>query len=164
MSKIVVPNTGAGFISPNEDLVGFQTTQGGGLTNTNFVWNYGVVEKIDKDYQSGVFSNPITLDDLNVNLEEAKKALSVELKVYPAYDLTEVTNFTLYGSLTKRFSTSINQIINFFPAAIEVDQIYFDLLQQRPLNMPNLPLFSEYIKISGVSNAILFLHLPSEAI
>ena len=126
MSKIVVPNTGAGFISPNEDLVGFQTTQGGGLTNTNFVWNYGVVEKIDKDYQSGVFSNPITLDDLNVNLEEAKKALSVELKVYPAYDLTEVTNFTLYGSLTKRFSTSITQIINFFPAAIEVDQIYFD--------------------------------------
>ena len=123
MSKIVVPNTGAGFISPNEDLVGFQTTQGGGLTNTNFVWNYGVVEKIDKDYQSGVFSNPITLDDLNVNLEEAKKALSVELKVYPAYDLTEVTNFTLYGSLTKRFSTSITQIINFFPAAIEVNSI-----------------------------------------
>ena len=37
MAKIVVPNTGAGFISPNEDLVGFQTTQGGGLTNTNFV-------------------------------------------------------------------------------------------------------------------------------
>jgi hypothetical protein len=126
MSKIVVPNTGAGFVSPNEDLVGFQTTQGGGLTNTNFVWNYGVVEKIDKDYQSGVFSNPITLDDLNVNLEEAKQALSVELKVYPAYDLTEVTNFTLYGSLTKRFSASITQIINFFPAAIEVDQIYFD--------------------------------------
>ena len=49
MAKIVVPNTGAGFISPNEDLVGFQTTQGGGLTNTNFIWNYGVVEKIDKE-------------------------------------------------------------------------------------------------------------------
>jgi len=126
MSKIVVPNTGAGFVSPNEDLVGFQSTQGGGLTNTNFVWNYGVVEKIDKDYQSGVFSNPITLNDLNVNLDEAKKALSADLKVYPAYDLTEVTNFTLYGSLTKRFSTSVTQIINFFPASIEVDQIYFD--------------------------------------
>lgn len=126
MSKIVVPNTGAGFISPNEDLVGFQTTQGGGLTNTNFVFNYNVVEKIDKDYQSGVFSNRITLDDLNVDLEEAKKALSVDLKVYPAYDLTEVTNFTLYGSLTKRFSASITQIINFFPAAIEVDSVAFD--------------------------------------
>ena len=126
MAKIVVPNTGAGFISPNEDLVGFQTTQGGGLTNTNFVWNYGVVEKIDKDYQSGVFSNPITLSDLNVDVEEAKKALSVDLKVYPSYDLTEVTNFTLYGSLTKRFSASVTQIINFFPAAIEVDEVYFD--------------------------------------
>ena len=70
MAKIVVPNTGAGFISPNEDLVGFQTTQGGGLTNTNFIWNYGVVEKIDKDYQSGVFSNPITLSDLNVDIDK----------------------------------------------------------------------------------------------
>ncbi len=111
---------------PNEDLVGFQTTQGGGLTNTNFIWNYGAVEKIDKDYQSGVFSNPITLNDLNVNILEAKEALSKDLKVYPSYDLTEVTNFTLYGSLTKRFSASIAQIINFFPAAIEVDQVYFD--------------------------------------
>jgi hypothetical protein len=126
MSKIVIPNTGAGFLDPNEDLVGFQTTQGGGLTNTNFIWNYGAVEKIDKDYQSGVFSNPITLNDLNVNILEAKEALSKDLKVYPSYDLTEVTNFTLYGSLTKRFSASIAQIINFFPAAIEVDQVYFD--------------------------------------
>ena len=126
MSRIVIPNPGAGFLDPNEDLVGFQTTQGGGLTNTNFIWNYGVVEKIDNDYQSGVFSNPITLSDLNVNILEAKEALSKDLKVYPSYDLTEVTNFTLYGSLSKRLSTSITQIINFFPAAIEVDQVYFD--------------------------------------
>ena len=60
------------------------------------------------------------------NQKEAKKALSVDLKVYPSYDLTEVTNFTLYGSLTKRFSASVTQIINFFPAAIEVDEVYFD--------------------------------------
>ena len=126
MSKIVIPNINAGFMDPNEDLVGFQTTQGGGLTNTNFTWNYGAVEKIDKDYQSGVFSNPITLSDLNVNILEAKEALSKDLKVYPSYDLTEVTNFTLYGSLTKRFSASVPQIINFFPAAIEVDEVYFD--------------------------------------
>ena len=40
--------------------------------------------------------------------------------------MAPITNFTLYGSLTKRLSTSITQIINFFPAAIEVDQVYFD--------------------------------------
>ena len=45
MAKIVVPNTGAGFISPNEDLVGFQTTQGGGLTNTNL---FGITELLKK--------------------------------------------------------------------------------------------------------------------
>lgn len=126
MSKIVIPNTGAGFLDPNEELVGFQTTKGGGLTNTNFVWNYGVVEKIDTDYPTGVFSDAITLDKLNVDLEEAKLALSVNLRVYPSYDLTDVTNFTIYGSLAKRLSTSVTHIINYYPAAIEVDEVYFD--------------------------------------
>jgi hypothetical protein len=126
MSKIVIPNIGAGFTDPNEDLVGFQTTKGGGLTNTNFTWDVGVVEKITKKYQSGVFSDAITLDSLGVDVESSKLALSKDLKVYPNYDLTEVTNFTLYGSLVKRLETSVKQIINYFPAALEVDQEYFD--------------------------------------
>jgi hypothetical protein len=126
MSKIVIPNIGAGFQSSNEDLVGFQTTQGGGLTNTNFTWDIGVVEKITKRYQEGVFADAITLDTLGVDVESAKLALSKDLKVYPNYDLTEVTNFTLYGSLVKRLQTSVTQIINYFPAALEIDQEFFD--------------------------------------
>jgi hypothetical protein len=126
MNKIVIPNPGAGFLDPNEELVGFQTTKGGGLTNTNFIWDYGVTEKIDTDYPDGVFSDSITLDTLNVDLEQARAALAIDLKVYPSYDLTDVTNFTLYGSLTKRLSTSVRHIINFFPAAIEIDKVYFD--------------------------------------
>ncbi len=127
MAKIVVPNTGAGFQSPTENLVGFQSVKGGGLTNTNFTFDYGVVEKITEEYQTGVFSDPITLSTLNIdNIEEARKAAAKDLKVYPNYDLTEVTNFTLYGSLSKRLEVSVTQIINFFPAALEIDQIYFD--------------------------------------
>ena len=127
MSRIVIPNTGAGFSNPTEDLVGFQSVRGGGLTNTNFRFDTGVVEKINKDYQTGVFSDPITLDTIGVdNVEEARQALSKEIKVYPNFDLTEVTNFTLYGSLTKRLEVSLNQIINFFPAALEIDQVYYD--------------------------------------
>ena len=127
MSRVVVPNTGAGFSNPTEDLVGFQSVRGGGLTNTNFKFDTGVVEKIDKNYQTGVFSDPITLDSLGVkDIEEAKLAISKDIKVYPNYDLTEVTNFTLYGSLTKRLETSVTRIINYFPAAIEVDQVYYD--------------------------------------
>jgi hypothetical protein len=126
MSKIVVPNTAAGFPNTFDDIVGFQSVQGGGLTNSNFTFNYGIVEKQNEPYQSGVFSNPITLKTLNVTVEEAKEALSKDLKVYPSYDLTEVTNFTIFGSLSKRMSVSISKIINFYPAAIEVDQIYYD--------------------------------------
>jgi len=126
MSKIVIPNVAAGFIDPNEELVGFQTTKGGGLTNTNFIWDYGVVEKIDKDYPVGVFSDAITLSTLNVDLQQAREALSVDVRVYPSYDLTDVTNFTLYGSLSKRLSTSVTHIINFFPAALEIDNVYID--------------------------------------
>jgi hypothetical protein len=127
MSRVVVPNTGAGFSNPTEDLVGFQSTRGGGLTNTNFKFDTGIVEKINKDYQTGVFSNPITLDTIGVdNIEEARQALAKEIKVYPNFDLTEVTNFTLYGSLSKRLEVSVTQIINFFPAALEIDQVYYD--------------------------------------
>jgi len=126
MTKIVIPNVGAGFVDPNEDLVGFQTTQGGGLTNTNFVWSYGITEKIDEDYATGVFSDPITLDSLKVDIEQARKAVSIDLRVYPSYDLTDVTNFTQYGSLAKRLSTSVTHIINYFPAALEVDSLYID--------------------------------------
>lgn len=126
MAKIVIANPGAGFSDPNEELVGFQTVKGGGLTNTNFTWDYGITEKINEDYQTGVFSGPITLDNLNVDIESAKKAVSLDLRVYPSYDLTDVTNFTLYGSLAKRLSTSVTHIINYFPAALEVDSLYVD--------------------------------------
>jgi hypothetical protein len=127
MSRVIVPNTGAGFSNPTEDLVGFQSVRGGGLTNTNFRFDTGIVEKIDKNYQTGVFSDPITLDTLGVdNIEEARQALAKDIKVYPNFDLTEVTNFTLYGSLTKRLEVSVTQIINFFPAALEIDLVYYD--------------------------------------
>ena len=66
MSRIVIPNTGAGFSNPTEDLVGFQSVRGGGLTNTTFKFDTGIVEKIDQQYQTGVFSDPITLDSLGV--------------------------------------------------------------------------------------------------
>ena len=83
MNKIVIPNPGAGFLDPNEELVGFQTTKGGGLTNTNFIWDYGVTEKIDTDYPDGVFSDSITLDTLNVDLEQARAALAIAFTSRP---------------------------------------------------------------------------------
>ena len=38
-----------------------------------------------------------------------------------------MTNFALYGSIRKRFSASVTKIINYFPASIQVDKLYYGL-------------------------------------
>lgn len=114
--------TGSGTFADN--LVGFQLVQGGGLTQANFEFTESITEKVNRQFLIGSFSDPITLDTLQIdNLAEARAIIAKNFTVYPNFDLTNVTNFTLYGSLNKRLSVSIQKIINFFPAAIEVSQI-----------------------------------------
>lgn len=119
------PNNGADTFSDN--IVGLQTVDGGGLTQGNFDFGTYVVEKVNRNFDTGVFSDPISLMDLDINsIEEAKLLIAKDYKVYPSYDVTQVTNFSLYGSLRKRLQVSITRIINFFPAAIQVDYINSD--------------------------------------
>ena len=114
--------SGSGTFSDN--LVGFQLVQGGGLTQGNFDFTESITEKVDRKFQIGAFSYPITLDTLQIeNLVEVRKIIAKNFTVYPNFDLTNVTNFTLYGSLNKRLSVSVQRIVNFFPAAIEVNYI-----------------------------------------
>jgi len=119
------PGNGSGTFS--DDIVGLQTVDGGGLTQGNFEFTTSVVEKVNRSFNTGVFSSPISLDDLNVDgLLESRVIAAKNYRVYPNYDISQVTNFTLYGSLQKRFSTSVTKIINYFPAAIQVDNQYYD--------------------------------------
>jgi hypothetical protein len=112
----------------SDELVGFQLVDGGGLTQANFEFSKGVVEKVNRNFETGVFSNPISLNDLDFNsLEESKLVVAKNLRVFPNYDISQVTNFALYGSLRKRFSTSIIKIINYFPAALQVDKSDYNL-------------------------------------
>ena len=132
------PATGAQTFSNN--LVGLQLINGGGLTNANFQFTSKTSEKVNRNFIVGGFSNPINLDELGVeNINQAKLIIDNNFKVYPNFDLTLVTNFTLYGSMVKRMSTSITTIISYFPAGIEsnfygldyttgatAENIYFD--------------------------------------
>lgn len=119
------PPSGAETFSP--DLVGFQLVDGGGLTQGNFEFTTSVVEKVNRTFETGVFSNPFTLENMDLeNLEESKKIWARNFGVYPNYDVSVVTNFSYYGSLQKRLSSSITRIINFFPAALEVDRVFTD--------------------------------------
>ena len=112
------PVTGAQTFSNN--IVGLQLISGGGLTNANFQFPSTTSEKVNRNFIVGAFSNPINLDDLKVeNINQAKLIIDNNFKVYPNFDLSLVTNFTLYGSMVKRMSASITTIISYFPAAIE---------------------------------------------
>jgi hypothetical protein len=118
-NKIFFPPGGSGTFSNN--LVGLQTVDGGGLTQGNFEFTSAIYEKVNRSFDTGVFSEPYTLDSLNItNIEEAKRIIEKNFKVYPNFDISQVTNFSLYGSLQKRISASVTKIINFFPAAIEI--------------------------------------------
>ena len=113
------PATGAGTFSDN--LVGFQLVTGGGLTQGNFEFTTGITEKSNRTFTTGAFSNPINLEGLGVNsVTQSRAIFENNFKVYPNFDLTQVTNFTSYGSMVKRISTSVETVISKFPAALEV--------------------------------------------
>ena len=120
------PSSGAGTFSDN--LVGFQLVDGGGLTQGNFEFTTSIVEKVNRNFHIGAFSAPISLDTLNIgSVLESRAIIAKEFRVYPNFDLSEVTRFSLYGSLSKRLSTSIQKIINYFPAAIEVYNVNYNM-------------------------------------
>ena len=115
------PTPGSGTGTPFDNIVGLQTVEGGGLTQGNFEFTSGVTEKVNRKFNVGAFSEPISLDMLGVdNLAESRRILATQFRVYPNYDISQVLNFSMYGSLSKRFQVSITQIINYFPASLDV--------------------------------------------
>jgi hypothetical protein len=113
------PGNGAGTFSDN--IVGLQTVEGGGLTQGNFEFTTGVVEKVNRTFNVGAFSEPMSLDMMGIDsLEQSRIILATQFRVYPNYDISQVLNFSMYGSLSKRFSVSITKIINYFPAALDI--------------------------------------------
>jgi hypothetical protein len=113
-----IPSTGAGTFS--DDLVGFQLVQGGGLTQGNFDFVTKVDEKQNRRFATGFFSQPYNLESLGLDtVTKSKQIIETNFKVYPNFDLSEITNFTQFGSMVKRMSVSVQKIINYFPASLE---------------------------------------------
>lgn len=113
------PGNGAGTFSDN--IVGLQVVDGGGLTQGNFEFTTSITEKVDRKFNVGAFSQPLNLNDLDIeNLAQSRTIQATQFRVYPNYDVSQVLNFSLYGSLSKRFSVSVTRIINYFPASLDV--------------------------------------------
>jgi hypothetical protein len=113
------PGNGAGTFSDN--IVGLQTVEGGGLTQGNFEFTTGVTEKVNRTFNVGAFSEPMSLEMMGIDdLFESRRIIATQFRVYPNYDITQVLNFSMYGSLSERFRVSITKIINYFPASLDV--------------------------------------------
>ena len=115
------PRPGSGAATFSDNIVGLQTVEGGGLTQGNFEFTTAVVEKVNRRFNVGAFSEPIDLSQLDIdNVFESRRIMATQFRVYPNFDVSQVMNFSLYGSLSKRFQVSIGQIINVFPASLDV--------------------------------------------
>ena len=117
------PGNGMGTFSDN--LVGNQYTDGSSLmTNGTFTVAQDYSRPISTDYNLGVFTSPITLESLNIDNEAtAKSFVKNSLEIFVNNDTNELSSFVLYGSLTKRLSVAVENIVNFFPGAIFADGI-----------------------------------------
>lgn len=130
MSKIKYtcpPQSPSGQGTFSDNIVGLQLVTGGGLTQGTFDFTTELNEKTNRTFFTGVFSTPINLNGLGIeNIAQVREIFEKNFKVYPNFDLSDVTNFTQFGSLSKRFSTSVEKIINYFPAAIESTKLGTD--------------------------------------
>lgn len=121
------PQSASGSGTFANNLVGFQLVQGGGLTNSNFVFSEGVVSRVVRNYDGGVFSEPISLNDLNISSDgKSQDIFNKNFRLYPNFVKSNILNFTNYGPLTKRLQEAALGIVNYFPAGIEISKYYSD--------------------------------------
>ena len=87
-NKIFFPPGGVKTFSDN--LVGFQIVDGGGLTQGNFQFTTAIYEKANRRFDTGIFSDAYTLENLKIDdIQQAKKIVEKNFKVYPNFHLSE---------------------------------------------------------------------------
>ena len=90
-NKFTCPPQASGQGSFSDNLVGFQLVDGGGFTQGNFEFTTSITEKQDREFIIGSFSDPISLDTMNItNVEESRQLVANNFQIYPNYDLTRV--------------------------------------------------------------------------
>jgi hypothetical protein len=115
------PRPGSGAATFSDNIVGLQTVEGGGLTQGNFEFTTSVTEKVSRNFNVGAFSEPLSLQSLNIeDVAESRRIIATQFRVYPNYDVSQVLNFSMYGSLRKRFQVSATKVIHYFPASLDV--------------------------------------------
>ena len=118
-----IPGNGADFFG--DKLVGNQFVDGvSQFTLGNFEIKSNVCQKDSRSFSLGNFSEPITLETLNIeNIAQSKILASNSLEVFINFDRSKITNFTLYGSLRERLKVAVQNVIKKFPAALVFNKL-----------------------------------------
>ena len=118
-----IPGNGADVFG--DKLVGNQFVDGvSQFTLGNFEIKSNINQKDSREFSLGNFSEPISLESLNIaTSEEAKILASNRLEVFIKYNRSKITNFTLYGSLRERLRVAVTNIIKTFPAEVVFHKI-----------------------------------------
>ena len=115
------PPNGEGTFSDN--LVGNQWVDGTSqMSNGNFTITENYQAPQQTNFNLGGFSSPITLESMGMDNTENLK-VSNSLEIFVNHDTSDLSNMVLYGSLKKRLSVAVQNVINSFPAALFVDGI-----------------------------------------
>lgn len=109
------------------DLVGVQLASEGGtplFTMGNFAVTTNLEPKVSKNFSTKKFSNFVTLTDLDLTLQKTLELLTNNAGVILNLDKTNLTNYSLFGSLTELIRVSLENIIINWPAALYVNKQY----------------------------------------
>lgn len=104
----------------SDNYVGLQITDGGGLTYGVFEFSTALTEKITRNFETGNYSSLFNNNDLNLNPAFAASVYNNNFRLYPNFDETDLTSFVSYGSLSKRLGVAVTNILNYFPAALDI--------------------------------------------
>tara|TARA_Y100001938_G_scaffold149934_1_gene238769 strand:+ start:528 stop:3521 length:2994 start_codon:yes stop_codon:yes gene_type:complete len=137
----------------NDNLVGTQLTSGSSiLTLGNFSLTTSFDgPKVNKSYNLGSFSKPITLNTLGVTATENKEVLTNNLSVFLNVDTSNPVDFVQFGSLYERLRVAVEQILTKWPAGL-----YSQPNGGTPINVINA-------SYDGITNQTTF-DLPTGAI
>ena len=103
------------------DLVGQQFTSPEStptFTMGNFAITTNTDDKLSKIYNTSDFSAFISLDNLNLTLQETQTLLKNNAETVLNLDKTKLTNYALFGSLTEFIRVSLESIIINWPASL----------------------------------------------
>lgn len=109
------------------DLAGLQLTSEGGtplFTLGNFSVTTNYEPKINKTFTTSKFSNFVSLNDLNLENENATNVLINNSGVYLNLDKRNLSNYALFGSLKEFIRVSLENIITYWPASLYINPLY----------------------------------------